>query len=444
MTNRGSTDSYVCSCSSTPTSSSTGSPSARTVHRPSPPPASTPPPAPFTRPHSPDHPPPINHTSRRVTSAIAARARPRTNTSGPNAQARRRPRGPSPPRERAPPARQPRAPSGPQLCCSPFAAARRAVRRVDRRQLLAPREHRTGQPRVARAPQRVRPRRYAGNGAVEENHRVVLARRTASGGRMTRVLRMTCRGRPFVAFPPVLSRRFPPARRSPSSSPPPSSAAAGARERRWIRIVRNCIGLIVVGTIDSSRTNSVKCVATSAIGGVGERARNLRNPVSNPTPSAVAVPLPNSSTTHSDRPVHPLHICDTGAQSAAKDLPPPPPPPSRDAPTRVNTRSTRGMNADVAGTKEPTCARKTHAAIDLRYTLFPDWFGPVTTAMRPLDELAPGASPPGDSPTDTVRTVRPPPAASEIVRDDRPALWRARRLLQRVPGADDVHLGAVV
>ena len=150
-------------------------------------------------------------------------------------------------------------------------------------------------------------------------------------------------------------------------------------------MVRNCVDSDF-GTMASSETISVKCVATSAMGGVGDRARNLRNPASNPTPSAVAVPLPNSSTTHSDLPVQPLHICATLAQSAAKEPPAREPTESADEPTRVNTRSTRGTNADVAGTKEPTCARKTHAAIDLRYTLFPDWFGPVTTAMRPPDD----------------------------------------------------------
>ena len=181
----------------------------------------------------------------------------------------------------------------------------------------------------------------------------------------------------------------------------------------------------------------MKCVATSAIGGVGERARYLRNPASNPTPSAVAVPLPNSSTTHRDRPVHPLHICATRVQSAAKV----PPAESRDAPTRVNTRSTRGTNAVSAGTKEPTCARKTHAAIDLRYTLFPDWFGPVTTAMRPVPVNAP-VPPPLFEPTEPFVVPHPPHRKS--FPDDRPGFGRARRLLQRVPGADDVHLGAVV
>ena len=38
--------------------------------------------------------------------------------------------------------------------------------------------------------------------------------------------------------------------------------------------------------------------------------------------------------------------------------------------TRVNTRSNRGISAVSAGTNEPTCAKKTHAAMDLRYT---DW-----------------------------------------------------------------------
>jgi hypothetical protein len=50
---------------------------------------------------------------------------------------------------------------------------------------------------------------------------------------------------------------------------------------------------------------------------------------------------------------------------------------------RVKMRSVMPTVAASAGTKLPTCARKTMSATCLRYTLLPEKLGPVTTFTRP-------------------------------------------------------------
>eukprot|EP00982_Pelagococcus_subviridis_P017502 31544-Pelagococcus_subviridis.AAC.6 len=137
-----------------------------------------------------------------------------------------------------------------------------------------------------------------------------------------------------------------------------------------------------LGTNASSVT-SLKCVAAKTIGGSGISDTALKNPPSNPTPSAVFVPFPNSSTMHSDRGVALLIISEIWLRSRANE----------DCPTRcaiescditrVKMRSTTPTTADSAGTNDPTCARNAMIAIDLMYTDFPLIVGPVTTVTRP-------------------------------------------------------------